>query len=441
MIGFLFLFSENYILNRKLIIMANFFNNTNSASVTAAGSVVMPPSAFSSKAPEVILQEKITAALEGGHWVVSLPWGGNPRPKQDGKESKHLLMTQKGPIAYGQYGVFADIRAEGFLMWMPEGDASGRPTRGNWVYPTSHRRGDDGDEPVPGAKLSGFHKLMVHTWKLKAQKVAEGYIDLAEEETISGNHPQAKVLRDKAKEVLDTANSYGIKEVFGKKFNFNIPMLTVPELKAMKVNGMAQAQAKLGGAKLEKATMTFNLILSIDFQYSEDGEFSIQVHDVIEQYAPLMTIPNGSRTAMTQLEVLQAMQLDEGSSISKAARLAALDTQAGIIASKGGKNADKKEARKAIRLMAAEMEVDIKALEAYITERAGRKGMAWGAANLKPTKEEVLNWAKEGNTSNPNESVQAGAEAQEETPVTPQGSLLPNHQSDTPDAADIDVEV
>ena len=425
--------------------MANFFNNTNSASVTAAGSsVVMPPLAFSAKTPEVILQEKITAAIESGHWVVSLPWGGNPRPKQDGKESKHLLMTQKGPIAYGQYGVFADIRAEGFLMWMPEGDAYGRPTRGNWVYPTSHRRGDDGDEPVPGAKLSGFHKLMVHTWKLKAQKVAEGYIDLAEEETTSGNHPQAKVLRDKAKEVLDTANSYGIKEVFGKKFNFNIPMLTVPELQAMKVTGMAQAKAKLGGAKLEKATMTFNLILSIDFQYSEDGEFSIQVHDVIEQYAPLMTIPNGSRTAMTQLEVLQAMQLDEGSSISKEARLAALDTQAGVIASKGGKNADKKEARKAIKRMAAELELEVGALEEYIKDKAGRMGLAWGVANLKPTKAEVIAWGNGGNTSTstPAESAQAGAKSEEEQEVVPQGSLLPNHQeADIPDAADIDVEV
>ena len=427
--------------------MANFFNNTNSASVTAAGSsVVMPPSAFSGKTPEVILQEKITAALEGGHWVVSLPWGGNPRPKKDGKESQWLLMNQKGPIGYGQYGVFADIRAEGFLLWMPEADATGRPTRGSWAYPTSHRRGDEGDEPVPGAKLSGFHKLMIANWKLKAKKIAEGYEDLAEEETLLGNLAEAKVLKDKAKAALATASQYSIADVFGKKFNFNIPQLSVAELQAMKANGMAQAQAKLGGKKLEKATMTFNMILSIDFQYSEDGEYSIVVHDVLEQYAPVITIPNGSRMALSQQEVLAALMLDEGNTVSKEARVASLDAEMGVLSSKQGKNADKKEARKAIKRMAAELELEVGALEEYIKDKAGRMGLAWGVANLKPTKAEVIAWANGGNTSTsaPNESVQAGAKAEEEQEVVPQGSLLPNHQTEEaalPDAADIDVEV
>lgn len=435
--------------------MADFFNNTNSASVTAAGSsVVMPPSAFSGKTPEVILQEKITAAIESGHMVVSLPWGGNPRPKKDGNPSKHLLMTQKGPIGYGQYGVFADVRAEGILLWLPEADATGRPTRGSWLYPTSHRQGEDGDEPVPGAKLGGLHRVMANHWKRRMQSIAAEFTELAEDAALEGDVKESKALKEKAADALATAQGFSIDQVFGKKFNFNLPMLSVAELQAMKQQGIAQAQAKLGGAKTDKATMVYNLILSVDIQYSEDGEFSISVHDVLEQYAPLMTIPNGSKNTLSQLEIMQALMLGEGETISKADKVAALDTEMKVLSSKQGKNADKKEARKAIRLMAAELELEVGALEEYIKDKAGRMGLAWGVANLKPTKAEVIAWANGGNASTtaPNESVQAGAksevegeasETKEEQEVVPQGSLLPNHQTEAalPDAADIDVEV
>lgn len=429
--------------------MANFFNN-NSASVstTAAGSsVVMPPvSAFSGKTAEVILQEKITAAIESGHMVVSLPWGGNPRPKKDGNPSKHLLMTQKGPIGYGQYGVFADVRAEGFLLWLPEGDkVTGRPTRGSWLYPTSHRRGDDGDEPVPGAKLGGLHKVMANHWKRRMQSIAADFTELADDAALEGNLSESKALKDEAAKALATAQGFSISEVFGKKFNFNIPMLTVSELKAMKEMGIAQAQAKLGGAKTDKATMVYNLVLSVDIQYSEDGEFSISVHDVLEQYAPVMTIPNGSKNTLSQLEIMQALMLGEGETMSKADKVAALKTEMGVLSSKLGK----KEAIKRLKKVALEMQLDYDLVQRFVKDKAERMGFAWGVENLKLDKAEIMTWASAPTGNNASESVQAGAKAEEasevkeEQEVVPQGSLLPNHQTEAalPDAADIDVEV
>lgn len=430
--------------------MANFFNNTNSASVTytaAGSSVVMPPvSAFSGKTPEVILQEKITAAIESGHMVVSLPWGGNPRPKKDGNPSKHLLMTQKGPIGYGQYGVFADVRAEGILLWLPEADATGRPTRGSWLYPTSHRRGDDGDEPVPGAKLSGLHKLMANHWKRRMQSIAAHFTELAEDAALEGNLKESKALKEQAAEALATAQAFSIKEVFGKKFNFNLPMLTVQELQGMKAQGMAQAQAKLGGAKTDKATMVYNLVLSVDIQYSEDGEFSISVHDVLEQYAPVMTIPNGSKNTLSQLEIMQALMLGEGETMSKADKVAALETEMGVLSSKLGK----KDAIKRLKKVALEMQLDYDLVQRFVKDKAERMGFAWGVEHLKLDKVEILAWAEVPTGNNPSESVAASAKAEEasevkeEQEVVPQGSLLPNHQTEEaalPDAADIDVEV
>jgi hypothetical protein len=390
--------------------MANLFNQTQQSSFNAnfTGSTFKEPS----------IQEKITSALKKGQWVVSIPYGANNKKTQAGKESQHLLMTQKGPIGWGANGVFGVVRAEGFLVWKPslketQDGTTVDLTSGEWEYPTPHRRGEEADEPIKGAKVSGFHKLVLNTWKLKAREVISQYEALGKQE-------KADSLRKAIKE-------YSIGDVFAKQFNFSLP-LEKYELEEMKVQAWARAQA-MGHGKLDKAKMVYNLILAIGFNYSSDGEFSVIVHEVLSKYEPVMTIPNGERSLLGNQEILMAMYLDEEEE-SKEAIEASLDAQAEILKEKvGGKNKAKKEALSFIKKQAALLELSKEVVEEYIKEKAGRMGLVWGAKNISLSKEEILNWVNtpkgEGETPlpvSPEETIQAGAQAstsQEEEEVDP----------------------
>lgn len=401
-----------------LMIMSNFFNTFNAASSKVT------------LAKEPSLAEKIQDAVKRGHMVVSLPWGGNPKPKKDGNESKWVLMTQKGPIVDGPNGVFGSIRAEGFILWMPPiEDEEGNVIPGHWEFPTSHRRGDAGDEPIPGAKASGFHKLILGIWKLKARALAEEYKALGE--------------KDKAKDLLTQVSSLGIEAVFGKQFNFNIPGLTSGDLMAMKAEGLAIAQAE--GRKADKAKMVYNIILAIDINYSEDDEISIVAREVIENRAPLMTIPQGGKEILPQNLLLEAMMLEVEEEMEKAQKLASLDAKAANLISKGGKNAGKKEVRRKLEALATKIGVSYQAIESFYKAKKHPAGIAEAMkASPNPTKEEVEaflvgeEYAKENkeNTVSPEASVQKGAEAQEK-----KNTLLNQEKEEEIDPNLLDTEV
>lgn len=388
--------------------MANFFQQTQPEQAQQASQFSGPS-----------LDEKIKSALKAGQWVVSIPWGANPRPKKDGGESKHLLMTQKGPIGFGQYGVFGSVRAEGFLVWMPEILEGGYPNieKGSWIYPTSHRRGTDGDEPIQGAKISGLHKVFLGHWKQELLGAAEEY--------------RALGLEAKAKQAEDTAKGFALEDVFGKQLNFSLP-ITVGELRALKATGQALATAK--GGKTDRATMVHNLIIAVDFGYAEDGEYTLLVRQVLETQAPLMTIPSGSRQTLNQSNIWAALSsIEEDNAEDK---VAILDSKVASLGSKQGKNKNKKQARKTLNRLAATLEIDRQMLEDYISSKSGRNGLVWGVENLSPTKEEILKWAAaaEG-CGNPQESVKEGVE---------QEGLLPSKQTEAEeilDPEDLEVEV
>lgn len=391
--------------------MSNFFNTFN-ANGSASSKVFM--------AKEPTLAEKIQDAVGRGHMVVSLPWGGNPKPKQNGGDSKWLLMTQKGPIVDGPNGVFGSIRAEGFILWMPPiQDEEGNVTPGHWEFPTSHRRGDGGDEPIPGAKPSGFHKLILGIWKIKARALAAQYRELGEE--------------GKAKDLLTQVSGLGIESVFGKQFNFSIPGLTSVDLMAMKAEGLALAQD--AGRKPDKAKMVYNLILAIDINYSEDDEVSIIVREVIETRAPLMTIPQGGKEILHQNLLLEAMMLEVEEEMEKAQKLASLDAKAAnLMSKKDGKNAGKKELRRKLEALASNLGLSYETVETFYKAKKHPAGVtAAFKANPSPTKEEVEaflvgeEYAKENTESpvSPEASVQKGAEAEGK-----KKTLLPNQGVD-----------
>ena len=382
--------------------MSNFFNTFNANGSSSKVFVAKEPT----------LAEKIQDAVSQGHMVVSLPWGGNPKPKKNGGDSKWVLMTQKGPIVDGYNGVnggtFASIRAEGFILWMPSTiDEEGNVTPGHWEFPTSHRRGDGGDEPIPGAKPSGFHKLILGIWKIKARALAAQYRELGEE--------------GKAKDLLTQVSGLGIESVFGKQFNFSIPGLTSGDLMGMKAEGLALAQD--AGRKPDKAKMVYNLVLAIDINYSEDDEVSIIVREVIETRAPLMTIPQGGKEILHQNLLLEAMMLEVEEEMEKAQKLASLDAKAAnLMSKKDGKNAGKKELRRKLEALASNLGLSYETVETFYKAKKHPAGVtAAFKANPSPTKEEVEaflvgeKYAKENTESpvSPEASVQKGAEAQE----------------------------
>jgi hypothetical protein len=389
--------------------MANYFSNS---PASASSSVLGAP-----KSPEQSLHEKILGAIEMGHWVVSLPWGANPR-KKDGRESQHLLMSQKGPIGYGQYGVFGSIRAEGFLVWNFQTVEDGKvdPASGGWQYPTPHRRGEDGDTPIPGADISGMHRLMLENWRAEHLALANEYRELGEEA--------------EAKKVEAEAMGFTLADVFGKQLTFSLPM-EVGQLRALKAQGLAAAGA---GRKPEKAVMVFNLILAVDFTYSEDGEYGIKVVEVLETCAPLLTIPNGSRQILDQSKVLAALNArGNNNNTSKEEKLRQLAEKRGVLLSKQGVNAKKKEARKKLAKVAKAMGVDSQKLQEYIKQRAGGMGLVWGVENLQFSKEEIEAWMASGEQTAPD-------------PAPPEksvkGGLLPgNGNDDLPEAEDVDCPV
>jgi len=393
--------------------MANLFNQTQQSSFNA------------NFTGEPSIQEKITSALKKGQWVVSIPYGANNKKTQAGKESQHLLMTQKGPIGWGANGVFGVVRAEGFLVWKPalketEDGTTVDLTSGEWEYPTPHRRGEEGDEPIKGAKTSGFHKLVLNTWKLKAREVISQYEALGKKE-------KADSLRKAIKE-------YSIADIFGKQFNFSLPM-EKHELEEMKVQAWARAQA-MGHGKLDKTKMVYNLVLAIGFNYSSDGEFSVIVQEVLSKDSPVMTIPNGERSLLGSQEILMAMYLDDEEE-SQEALEASLDAQAEVLKEKvGGKNKAKKEAMAFIKNKAALLELSKEVIEEYLKEKTGRMGLVWGTKNIPLKKEEILDWVNtpkgEGETPTPvvppSETIQAGAQAA-------------STSQEEVDPADINVEV
>jgi hypothetical protein len=391
--------------------MANFFNNSNN---NGNGNPFT-----GAPAQEVTLEARIDAAVASGLTVVTMPWGANPRKKKDGTESKHLLMTQKGPIGFGQYGVFASIRVEGFLTWIPSAGPDGRPQGGEWAYPTAHRRGEEGDEPVPGAAIRGFHKLFLETWKRDLRKQAEEYDRMGKAQL--------------AKQTLMLIKGFDITSVFGTQLNFSLPT-TVADLKALKAEGLGLASAQ-GKAREGRATMVHNVVMAVEFAYQEDGNFGLRVKEVLDWRAPLLTIPSGGGEILSQQAVLEALTAPEEE--DESGTLDRMNAKVLALAGKRSKSALKREARARIKKWAATIGVDPKLLEAMVKAKAGAKGVAWGAANVKPTKEEVQQWAE----SKGEGGGESQAQVETETSVEAGESLLTKPEEDPIDPADIDVEV
>ena len=410
--------------------MANFFSNrpiVSSPSPAASG--------FSQPQvnPEQARMQGIAQAFAQGHWVVAFPWGANARElTKNGQVTKHLLMTQKGPIGYSSTGnVFGVIRAEGFLVWKPALGADNSPNvmGGSWQLPTSHRKGDDGlDALVPGAKTQGMHALIIGAWKGAMKKLAAELE--AEGESIE------------AKQVLDKANSFSVADAFGKEINFNLP-IGVPQLQEMKAQ--AQAAAAAEGINRKTSKMTFNCILAVTFGLDADGEFKMRVVNIIDAYAPVQTIPSGEFQLLGQDEIMTALMGGDEAFESKEDKVARLTARAEAIASNSGKAAKKRKDGQAIKALAAQVSCEYEVLKAALVKLGGHLGAPEGLRkhgnDIAFLKAYIAKGEGTSATPSPDASVTAGAEAEASasTVAEPPTSMFSGGDDGEVDASDIDV--
>lgn len=398
--------------------MANFFASNNVASSPAPGY----NGGFPQVTPEQARMQGIAQAFAQGNWVVSFPWGANARElTKGGNVTKHLLMTQKGPIGYSAVGnVFGVIRAEGFLVWKPAVDSEGNVNvmAGSWQLPTSHRKGEDGyDAIVPGAKTQGMHQLIIGAWRGELRKLAAEFEAMGD--------------KSKADELRKDAAAFGVADAFGKEINFNLPF-GVPQLQEMKAQ--AQAAQAAEGVNRKSSKMMYNCIMSVNFGLDADGEFKMRVIDVIDPYAPLQTIPSGEFQLLGQEEIMAALMGSDEANESAEDKRTRLEARAEAIASNSGKASAKRKDGQAIKALAVQMGCDYGVLKAVLVKLGGHLGAPEGLRkygnDVAFLKAEV---AKAAN--GPEASIVAGAETEASTP----NMFASTATSEEVDASDIDV--
>lgn len=408
--------------------MANFFSSrpiVSSPSPSAIASGFAQPQV----SPEQARMQGIANAFAQGHWVVAFPWGANARETtKGGQQTKHLLMTQKGPIGYSSTGnVFGVIRSEGFLVWKPAMDVDGNVNvmAGSWQLPTACRKGDDGmDAIVPGAKVQGMHQLIIGAWRGELKKLAAEFESMGD----SG----------KANQLRKDAAAFGVADAFAKEINFNLP-IGVPQLQEMKAQ--AQAAAAAEGISRKTSKMVYNCVMAVNFGLDADGEFKMRVVRIIDAFAPVQTIPSGEFQLLAQDEIMTALMGGDEAFESKEDKAARLSARAEAIASNSGKASKKRKDGQAIKALAAQIGCEYEVLKAALVKLGGHLGAPEG---LRKHGNDVAFLkafiAKESVT--PDASVTAGAEAEASAPVAtepPTSMFAGGSDEGEVDASDIDV--
>lgn len=400
--------------------MANFFSNrpiVSSPSPAASG--------FSQPQvnPEQARMQGIAQAFAQGHWVVAFPWGANARETtKGGQQTKHLLMTQKGPIGYSSTGnVFGVIRSEGFLVWKPAMDVDGNVDvmAGSWQLPTACRKGDDGyDSIVPGAKTQGMHQLIIGAWKGELKKLANEFKAMGDEA--------------KANQLMKDAAAFGVADAFGKEINFNLP-IGVPQLQEMKAQ--AQAAAAAEGISRKTSKMVYNCIMAVTFGLDADGEFKMRVIHIIDAYAPVQTIPSGEFQLLQQDEIMTALMGGDEAFESKEDKVARLTARAEAIASNSGKASKKRKDGQAIKALASQVGCEYEVLKAALVKLGGHLGAPEGIRKHGNDVAFLKAYIAKGEGATPETSVMAGAQAEATTTT----NMFSGTDSDEIDASDIDV--
>ena len=382
--------------------------------------------------PEQARMQAIADAFSQNLWVVSFPWGANAQNmiKDGSRETKHLLMTQKGPIGYSSTGnVFGVIRAEGFLIWKPSLDADNNVNimTGSWQLPTACRQGPDKkDVLIPGAKTQGMHSLILGGWKTAMKKLA------AELEAVGETA--------KAKEVLEKAASFSIADAFSKEINFNLP-IGIAQLQEMKAQAAAAAAAE--GVNRKSSKQVFNCVLAVTFGLDADGEFKMRVHHIIDAYAPVMTIPCGEFNPFEMNEIMSAIMAGEVENESKEEKVERLTARAEAIASNSGKAAKNRKQGKEIEILAKQVGCDYGTLKTALQTLGGHLGTPEGlrkhGKDVAFLKAYILS---NGNGTSPAASITAGATVEAETTEEPQTTNMfagATTDAEEVEASDIDI--
>ena len=405
--------------------MANFFSSANVVASPAPGfgGGFAQPQVNAEQAR----MQGIASAFTQGHWVVSFPWGANSQEmtKDGSRQTKHLLKSQKGVVGYSTQGnVFGVIRAEGFLVWKPGVDAEGNINvlNGSWQLPTACRKGDDNlDALVPGAKTQGMHQLIIGAWRGELKKLAGEFESM-------GNKAKAEQLRK-------DAAAFGVGDAFGKEINFNLP-IGVPQLQEMKAQGQAQAAAE--GINRKTSKMTFNCIMAVTFGLDADGEFKMRVVNIIDAYAPVMTIPSGEFQALRQDEIMTALMGGDEAFESVEDKAARLEARAEAITSNSGKASKKRKDGQAIKVLAAQVGCEYEVLKAALVKLGGHLGAPEGLRKHGNDVAFLKAYIANGEASvaaTPEASIVAGAQAE----ATQSTNKFSGVDSDEIDASDIDV--
>ena len=390
--------------------------------------------------PEQERMNKMLSAFQRGLWVVSFPYGANRNVlKADGSgETKALLRSQKGNILYNKNGgVFGVIRAEGFHIWMPNAekeDATEAVMTGKWEYPTAHTRGEDGyDTALPGAEVSGFHKLILN---LRRDELT----NLATEMETLGDAAGAKASREAAK-------SFRLPDVWGNELAFNLPM-GVAELQGLKATAAAQV-AMGGGQTIEgnggklKSPMAFSMILGVQFRFLSTGEVKMQVVEIIDSAAPLLTISN-QEGLVSQNKLWAAMNRVEVAEEAKEEKLERLHQKADAIIATSGKAAKNRKQGKEIEILAKQVGCDYNTLKTALQTLGGHlgtpEGMRKHGKDVTFLKAYILS---NGNgAASPEVSVTAGATVEAETTEEPQTTNMfagATTDAEEIEASDIDI--
>lgn len=333
---------------------------------SASASASVAAGAFQTK-PEESLKDKIARSLIAGSWVVSIPWGANVRKTKEGKDSKMLLMSQKGSIGCGQFGVFGKIRMEGFLVWKPALDSQGNPDpyNGEWEQPTSHKRGEEGDIPLLGAAPQGIHRLALAYWREEMIKTAEDLDNAG--------------MPEEALALLENAEKLDITSVFGLQLSINLEESTPSQLVALQAQAKAQ---RPHGADPNKAVMVHNLVLAIQFQTDEEENFRIHVDEILDWVAPLKVIGSTTRKNISQAWLVK--QMSQEPVAPQVGKAEALRQKAKILGDKvGGANSRKKEGLyPKVEAKAKALGIPKDLLLKYLKDQKSQRGPLWYLENM-----------------------------------------------------------
>lgn len=279
-----------------------------------------------------------------------------------------LLMSQKGSIGHGQYGVFGKIRTEGFLVWKPSLDSKGNPDpyNGEWEQPTAHKRGQEGDVPILGAAPQGLHRVMLAYWQDEMLKTAEEL--------------QNAGLVEQADDLVDQAEKLTIADVFGIEMSLNLNTLSnASELINLKAQAMSLRPPK---ADKTKAVMAFNLVLAVTFQTDEEENIRLKVDEILDWTSPVQVIGSTVRKNISQAWLVQ--QMTQAPVVPKQDSTEALRQKAQILSSKvGGANSRKKNGLyPKVEAKAKALGIPKEVLLNYLKNQHCQKGPLWYLENL-----------------------------------------------------------